>query len=348
MSTAVQPWQLTYDDMPDEDFVDGLRLSTECVTRRLIEPLDKDRYHEFPEHLGHRGHGFERVMQEWLIEKHGATSVLREIVVPWEYGETHLDLLVDPVTAAKLWGCTHGGWLLIELKANKEGSVKSENVRQAQRQRFVIERAVAAGKRIRYQHQLSRVQPIDDGFGTPEVVETRRWEWRDVPLEVMANLEYKVVVIDPTTWRIPDPRGTSIRIGDDRRVELEAEWQAMADVMAMGKHVANFMIYDAGSMKARGAVCNCGKCWTPPLEELPHKLADTVAAHLEAKEEEKFAVDVKKYHAGVLYETFQRLRKTPPGEHPKGTWVGSGFKVTITKAGAVLTSRSDAQATPLI
>lgn len=335
--TAATPdteaWQLTFDNMPDDEFADGLRLSTDCVCRRLIEPLDPKRYHEFPEHLGHRGHGFERVMQEWLIEKHGATAVLREIVVPWEYGETHLDLLVDPDTAAKLWGCTHGGWLLIELKANKDGSVKSENVRQAQRQRFVIERAVAAGKRIRYQEQTGKYE----------------WEWRTASKEMMSNLEYRVIVIDPTTWRIPNPNGVRIELRDERHAELDKEWEVMRALMTLpGNELKNFVIWSERGMEVRGAACTCGKCWTDPPEELPNELVEHAAAHMEAKEEEKYAADVKKYHGGVLYETFSKIRKPNEKGHPAGTWVGHGYKVTITKVGAVLTTKSDAEATPLI
>ena len=123
----------------------------------------------------------------------------------------------------------------------------------------------------------------------------------------------------------------------------------MHTVMAKpGKHLKNIAIWDPGSLGSRGVHCTCGKCFTLPVEELPNDLAEHAAAHIEAKEGEKYAADVKKYHGGVLYERFAKLRKTKPGEHPKGSWVGGGYKVTITKVGSVLVTKSDAKATPLI
>lgn len=326
---GAEAWQLTYDNIPDEAFPDGLRLSTDCPARRIIEPIDPDRYHEFPEHLGHRGHGFERVMQEWLYTKHRAVEVRREVVVPWEHGETHLDLLIDPLTAERLWGCDGKRWLLIELKANKEGSVKAENVRQAQRQRFVIERAVERGRVMRFQrpeHQYGQVDPL-----APVT-----WVWETIDAAIMRNLEYRVVVIDPTTWRIPDPRGVKIELRDERRAELEAEWAAMDTVMSMKKNDLLWAIEWPGKMEKLGLACSCGKCFPPPLAELPRKLAEHAHAHLEAKEEVKFATEVKDYHTGVLKEAMTELRKAD--KIPRGSWVGHGIRVTLTKAGAILTN----------
>lgn len=321
----VEPWRLSYDDQPDaDDFVDGLRLSTDCVTRRIIEPLDKERYHEFPEPLGRRGHGFERIMQEWLREQHGVGSV-REVVVPWEYGETHLDLLVDESGAEKLWGCTHGGQVLVELKVNKDAGVKTENVRQAQRQRFVIERAVAAGRTMR-----CKVKTDDGG-----------WEWQTLAPAAMANLEYRVMVIDPFTWNIPDPRGVRITITDDRRLELDAEWATMQEVMSRKD-----LRYDI-EWPERMPECKCGKCFTPPLEELPEALHENAAAYDEARSERKFAEEVLDYHKGVLRDGVLALRRGAPELLDKrGSWVGGGWKVTLSKSGTVLVTKSDAKASP--
>lgn len=321
-----EPWQLTYDDMPDEDFVDGLRISTDCLARRLIEPLDPDRYHEFPEHLGHRGHGFERILQEWLFNKHGATTVLREVVVPWEYGSTHLDLLVDPDTAKRLWGCEHGGWLLIELKANKDAQVRTENIRQVQRQAWCVERALAAGKPIRVRTR--------DAAG--------KWTWDTVPPDVMAGLEYRVLVIDPTTWRIPDPRGVQVTISDDRRAELTAEWEAMAAFMAKP---VNRMKWDIEWEHAM-PTCTCGKCFRPQLEELPKELIEHAALHYEAQQEERFAKDAKQVHTDYLRHALGRIRKEDATLlDKKGSWVGGGWRVTVGKSGAVRVTPSDAKVT---
>lgn len=341
-------WQLTYDDRPEDAFPDGLRLSTDCVARRIIEPLDPERYFAFPEHLGHRGHGFERVVQEWLIERLDAVAVLREIVVPWEYGESHLDLLVDPSTAARVWGCTHGGWLLLELKANKEAQVKTENIRQVQRQAFAVERAVAAGKRIRYQERIT-VAPVtlDDGFGTPDAVarSTTSWEWRTIPLEVMANLEYRILVVDPTTWRVPNPKGVRVTITDERRAELEAEWATMIEAMSRGAKQLRHDIEWPGKI----ATCTCGKC-DPEQQvfELPTSVVEAAHRYLHAMEEEADAKAAKALEASIIKPAIEKLiERWPDLLEKKQTFVGGGVKVTRSKTGSLRVTPSDAKPTPL-
>lgn len=319
-----EPWQLTYDDMPEEEFADGLRISIDCLAARLIAPLDPDRYHEFPEHLGHRGHGFERIVQEWLIAKHGAKVVMREVVVPWEYGETHLDLLIDPETAARVFGCKHDGWLLVELKANKDAQVRSENIRQVQRQQFVVERALAGGKPIRVRHRTTEtVATADDGFGTPIVVPKTKWVWEAVPADVMTNLEWRVLVIDPTTWRIPDPRGVKVTISDDRRVELEQEWAQMDTFMALPVSTMKWNI----EWPSRMPECTCGKCFRPDVEELDEALAEHAGLYLQAQEEAAFAADQQALAGDYLKSKLAELAPPDKGH----TWLGHGYRVTLTK-----------------
>lgn len=319
-----EPWQLTYDDMPDEDFVDGLRLSTDCPARRLIEPLDPDRYHEFPEHLGHRGHGFERILQEWLLARYGIRA-LRETVVPWEFGESHLDLFLP--TAAPAFDVPGG--LQVELKANKDAQVKPENVRQVQRQLYVVELAADAGKQLRLR--------VRDDAG--------EWRWRTLDPVQLLEAQWRIVVIDPTTWRIPDPRGVRVLLTEERRAELDAEWETMRTFMRLSPSVMRWNIEYPEKMPP----CSCGKCFRPELRELDEECAEHAQLYLEAQQEEVFAVDAKDLERDWLLARL--VKSLPPTEG--GSFAGNGYAVTVSKPSpkgtrSVRVRRSDAKPTPMI
>lgn len=324
---AVEPWQLTYDDMPDEEFPDGLRISTDCLPRRLIEPLDPTRYHEFPAHLGHRGHGLERVLQEWLEKKHGITSY-REIVVPWSHGETHLDLfLPEP---GDLFG-TEGRPVMIELKANKDAQVRSENVRQVHRQQWAAEQANGEG--VRY--------PMKDESG--------EWVYAPFPFD-LTEATWILLVIDPTTWKIPDPRGVRVELTDERRVELAEEWAIMDEFQARSFANRKYAIEFAEGMPK----CVCGKCFRPEPRELEHDLVDHAMQYHTLGEDAKELKDERSHHQAILKERmlqrFAHLEKDAQLEQAAGPYVGGGWRVTLTKTGSVRVSpaKEGEAATPIL
>lgn len=321
LTTLSEPWDLTFDNMPDDAFPDGMRLSTDCVCRRLIEPLDPDRYHAFPEALSRRGHGMERVLQEWLREKFGVEAI-REVVVPWEHGESHLDLLLPPSDAFD----SDGRHVAVELKVNVNAQVKTENVAQVRRQQFAMERAIASGKTLR--------APLRGPDG---------WTWQVVDASVYEDAHWIVLVVDPTTWRIPDPRGVTVKMTDEHRAELEAEWQVMAEFMS---RPASRMRYDI-EWPSRMPACTCGKCFVPTLEELDGKLVEHAALYNEAQKDEAFAKAEKDHHAGFLKS---QLSQGVPPERGQ-SWVGGGWKVTLSKANAkgnrtLYVNASDAKPSP--
>lgn len=326
-SNPGEAWQLTYDDMPDDEFVDGLRLSTDCPARRLIEPLAPDRYHEFPEHLGHRGHGFERILQEWLQHQFGLSSI-RELVVPWEYGESHLDLLLPAAAPA----FDAPGAVQLELKANKDAQVKPENVRQVQRQMYAVELAADAGLSLR-----ARVRR--DGV----------WQWIRIDPVQLLEAQWRVLVIDPSTWRIPDPRGVRVLLSDARRAELAEEWQAMRSFMLLSPNVMRWRIESANDMARLGAACTCGKCFRAELQALDEECAEHAAVYLQAQEEASFAKDEQDLQRKWL---LQRLAPGLP-EAEGAPFLGHGFRVTISKPNpkgvrSVRVTRAEGEAPPLL
>lgn len=312
-TTPPDVWQLDFDNMPDDGFTDGLRLSTDCLARRLIEPLDEARYFAFPEHLGKRGHGFERILQEWLQRNFNVIGH-REVIVPWEYGESHLDLWVP--NPAPAWD-TGGRALQVEIKANKDAAVKTENVRQVQRQMFAVERAIAVGKQMRY-------RTLVDG----------EWEWVTIDPALYADAEWRIVVIDPTTWRIPAPKGVKVTIKDDRRAELEAEWATMIDVMSRPIAQLKHDIYWVPNI----APCTCGACDPDQIiSELPRDLFENAASYVYARTEKADAASIQDYHGKVLKTSILVLEEKAPHllQYGNGTsWSGGGYKVTLGKPNA--------------
>ena len=319
-----EPWRLTFDNIPDEEFVDGLRLSTDCPARRLIEPMDPERFHEFPEQLGRRGHGIERVLQEWMRDQFGVIAE-REIVVPWWYGESHLDMWIEQPSPAF---DTNGQSLVLEVKANKEAQIKPENCRQMQRQLYAVELAVAEGKQLRY-------RTLVDG----------EWVWRRLDPARLLEAQWRLFVVDPLTWNVPDPRGVRVSLTDDRRAELDAEWQAMRDFMALSSGARQWNIETPSKMPA----CTCGKCFRPELQELDEECAEHAALYLQAQEESAFAVSEQELQRDWLLE---RLAQGLP-DSEGAPFVGHGFRVTVskpTKKGtrSVRVTRSDAKVGPTL
>lgn len=328
--TSIEPWQLVFDDMPSDGFPDGLRLSTDCLARRVIEPIEPDRYIDFPEHLGHRGHGFERIMQEWLLARFGVHAI-REVVVPWSYGESHLDLLlVDPREAFD----SEGRPVQVELKANKDAQVRSENVRQVQRQMYVMEAALKDGRALRYPRRG------DDG----------EWGWATVDPAVYAEAQWRILVIDPTTWRIPDPRGVKVTLSDERRAELDVEWETMRRFMSLKKGDMEWAIEWQGKMARLGIECRCGKCFRPPLEELPKEVVEHAALYYEAGQEEATAKQEKEHRRDLIKELLPQLVKHAPDKLDRSgrSLVGGGWKVTLAKDGSIRVRPSDAKPTVVI
>lgn len=324
-TTPGEPWELTYDDMPDEEFVDGLRLSTDCVCCRLIAPLDPDRFHDFPEVLGNRGHGFERILQEWLLRRYGVVAH-REIVVPWQFGESHLDLWMPKPEPAFDTG---GRALQLELKANKDAQVKTENVRQVHRQLYAVELAADAGRMLRM-----RVRGEDGA-----------WRWQRVDPSALLEAQWRIAVIDPTTWRIPDPRGVQVKLSDERRAELAVEWQQMRDFMALPVNTMRWNI----EIPERMPKCTCGKAFRPELRELDEECAEHASVYLEAQQEASFACDEQELQRDWL---LGRLGKNLPADEG-APFVGHGFAVTVSKPNAkgtrsVRVRRSQAKAAPQI
>lgn len=314
-------WELVYDDLPNDEFPDGLRLSTDCVCCRLIAPLDPDRFHEFPAYLGYRGHGFERIMQEWLLNKFGV-SAIREVVVPWEYGESHLDLFMSAPQPA--FDVPNGRPLQVELKANVDGRVKAENIRQVQRQMFAVERAAEQGRMLK--HRARRA----DG----------EWSWGTIDPAVYADAEWRVVVIDPATWRVPSPEGVRVNLTDERRAELAVEWEQMTAFMQLP---ASKQTWDI-EWESRMPKCTCGKAFRPELEELDHALVEHAQMFMHAHDEVKDAEAEKAIPSRYLRSQLEP--KAPPGEG--ASWAGGGFKVTLTKPNksgtrSLLVTRSDAK-----
>lgn len=338
-ATSGTVWQLDADEMDDADFADGLRLSTDCVARRLIEPLDPDRYHEFPEHLSKRGHGFEWVLQRWLRRQFGVEGV-REVHVPWEYGESHLDLFLEQPAPA--WETRNGVPLQVEVKANKGASVKTENVRQVQRQMFAVERAIATGRVIRVPVPvMSGGELVRDENGKGQ------WTWRDVDPELYADAEWRIVVIDPATWRIPNPQGVRVLVSDERRAELEAEWEVMQWFMGLPVRAQRWAIEEDRLLSQ----CRCGKCDPiKVLEELPRNMVENAQAYLHALSEEKDAATEKKWHGDVLKKglSVAKVRMPEVFEEHGGSFVGGGVKVTVDKRGAIRVTESEAKPAPLL
>lgn len=319
-----EPLQLSYDDYPNEGFVDGVRLSTECLSRRMIEPIDPERYRQFPEHLSVRGHSFERVVQEWMRVVHGIEA-LREVVVPFEWGETHLDLFM-PAGGAPVWD-TRGRPMQVELKVNADAQVRTENVRQVQRQRFAVELALVEGRTIRCREKI-------DG----------EWRWRTIDPELYADTDWRLVVVDPLTWRIPQRDGVRVTISDERRAELEHEWSVMRDVMGRS---ASTLKYDVEFPAERIAPCTCSHCDPEQvLDELPADLVGDAHAYLHAMGEERDAKEAKQHHGDQLKAALVVLRRQASYLlDGKGSWVGGGVRVTLTKSGSLRVTESDAKPT---
>ena len=324
MATPDNIWHLTFDNIPDEEFVDGLRLSTDCLARRLIEPMDADRYHEFPEALGRRGHGIERVLQEWLLERFGVV-VEREVVVPWSYGESHLDFWIPKPEPAFDTG---GRALVVEVKANKEAMIKPENARQVKRQIYAVELAADQGKQLRYRTRV-------DG----------EWKWVRVDPMALLEAQWRILVVDPTTWNVPAPDGVRISLTDDDRIELAAQWAAMDEFMALSTGAQRWNIESASKMPT----CTCQKCFRPELQELDEECAEHAALYLEAQQEAKFAADAQNLERDWLLERLSH--GLPDGEG--APFAGNGYAVTISKPTAkgtrsVRVRESDAKAVPLL
>lgn len=110
----------------------GLRNSTDCPTRRIIESVDPERYREFDKSIASLGYLFADAWVQWELLNEGI-PVSCEVPIPWSHGVTHLDAVVphgsDPYT---------GVWE-IKTTGNKTPSATSENRRQVQRQMYLAQ-----------------------------------------------------------------------------------------------------------------------------------------------------------------------------------------------------------------
>lgn len=115
---------------PSESMPDGLRLSTDCPSRRIIEYFDSDGFVGVTDGVSLSGHMYADLFIQSLL---GTDDVLVETPVPWACGHTALDAVVmsGPRTAH------------FELKTSSSKSPKptKDQRRQVLRQRVVCERA---------------------------------------------------------------------------------------------------------------------------------------------------------------------------------------------------------------
>lgn len=288
-----EPWQLRFDDHDTDEFPDGLRMSEDCLCAVLRRPRVPEEYMEVAEAIEARGHGFEHVLA-WNLRAEGHT-VLREVTIPWEHGESHLDLMIvdGPMVDAA------GGRILVrEVKANKDGKCQPENVRQVQRQIHVTERAVQAGKRVRYKHHLGTFTKGKED-----------WEWRDVPFdqERLLEADWRIWVVEPYRWRVTGAAGGKdgivVTLSDEVRADLDARLETIDSYLEQGIETLDPF------ERSHWPECTCSKCWKPPVSELPKDLYDSCYAYLMAREAEADAAAEKALNAADIKEKLKLRRQ---------------------------------------
>lgn len=303
-----EPWQLEYDDGLGE-FPDGIRMSTDCPCRRLREFKAPDEYREFPDHLAARGHGFERIVAEDLRRK--GHTVLREVTIPWEHGETHLDFVI---TTGPLVDANGGQWLVRELKANKEGQPYSENQRQIRRQQRVCERALDRGEGA-----TVRVEAPDEPDG---------WKWEAVDLARIVASDWRIWVVEPFSWQIRQPDGYRTVYDDEHRAAIDAELDECC-------RYADMLDTCDAHYEADWPACTCGKCWPPPVSILPDRIARHCAEYEEGLAMEKEGKAAKQLAGRAILDDIALETRLKQQDAGRRRWEGCGWRVSIKENGGL-------------
>lgn len=301
-------WQLGYPDGHDTVAAEGLRLSTDCPCRRLREffakTFDPDLYHSFPKHLDERGHGFEHVLADNL-EREGHTF-LREVVIPWEHGETHIDFVI--LSGPRLDVMNDGKPVVIEVKANSDGEHRAENRRQTERQIRVTERAVTRGETVTRDRDSNSVSMVD-----------------------LLSYRWMALVIDPVTWQIAKPDGHSIILGDDRRAEIDAELSELDRYMTLA---GGYAIADELHWEPSWPACKCSSCWPIPEHLLPAQIDSRAEVMLELEADFKAVQD--EYQALRCEIKADLLRLDAAGKLGSSRkFKGKRTEITLTKTNAM-------------
>lgn len=294
--------QLRYDDIEaNETFNDGsIRNSTVavCVCRALRETIVPEEYDPFPVHLNARGKGFERILSEYLQTNHAAT-IHREVVIPWEYGETHADLFVTDHSG--VFGVPAGVPIMLEVKANKQGKLKPENVRQVRQQWWLTQRALAAGR------------PVHAYTGSAPTI---------IDPELLQRAEWIIVVIDPLTWRIPNPQGYKVLVGHEEEEAIAQRFTVIDKYLPILSTLDPFREDDWPE-------CTCSKCHKPHIADLPADIEDTAVVYDLAREAEKEAAAEKKIAQMKLVGQLTMIGKTMGGMHDP--YEGNRYRVMLNK-----------------
>jgi hypothetical protein len=199
---------------------------------------------------------------------------------------------------------------MVELKANKDGEVYNENIRQVHRQMFVMQQALTTDATIRYPQKTGN-----------------SWEWHTLDHTQLKDVEWRLVVVDPATWLIREPNGIRITLTDERTSELEEEWEQMRVFMNKPVEDIEYDIHWEDSMPP----CSCGKCFPPPVFELPEECAEHASAYYEAHQDEKYAREAKRIEGDMLKHILTRLRSEQHTSIDRGSFTGYGWRVTLAK-----------------
>lgn len=115
----------------DNDPGEGLRSSTECVSRRYLEFVDPDRFPPFNEGVGAMGHLLADV---WIRQAFEGVEHRREVAIPWAHGCSHIDVVVDE-------GAFAGAYEIKTTSSNPANGPSAANRRQVQRMLWLAEQA---------------------------------------------------------------------------------------------------------------------------------------------------------------------------------------------------------------
>lgn len=294
---------------------DGLRNSTDCPVRRVLEsiPQYRDRYHEFPEGVGALGHIIadhfvNRVLtgrETWgQVLRHAVAVMLgnetpileTEYEIEWAHGITHLDAVVYEGPYKGVWEIKTFNDAWRNGKA-PSGRPLPENVRQVQRQMYLAS---------------------EGGYELPE-------PWR-------------IVKIGKSRGWIPSP--TEIELTPEARDAIEAEFDAVTQVLRYADRKGVDALDDAAVFAAAGLECRCSACWPKPRVEAKPSMVDKMrgyrwldAEYKQVELDRKQAAEAKK----KIAETRDKLRDQLREAASAGEVITDGeTEVSLSKSGALL------------